>query len=89
VEQVLPIVYSITMKDTGYTAVNAKGQIVIPAEIRDRFHIKRGTKIAFIEEEGRLLIQPVTDDFIASMRGSLAKQGMPAKLQRDRDRDLV
>jgi len=51
--------------------VNAKGQIVIPAGIRDRFDIKPGTKIAFVEEQGRLLIQPVTDAFIESVRGSL------------------
>jgi len=70
------------------TSVNAKGQIVIPAHIRDRFSIKQGTKIAFVEEEGRLLIQPITDAFIEGMRGSLAKKRMPAKLQRDPDRDF-
>ena len=74
------------MSDREYSAVNAKGQVVIPAEIRDRFAIKQGTKIAFVEEEGRLFIQPVTDAFIESMRGSLARRGMPAKLKRDRDR---
>ncbi len=76
------------MKDAEYTAVNAKGQIVIPADIRDRFAIKQGTKIAFIEEKGRLLIQPVTDAFIESMRGCLANQGLPVRLERDQDRDL-
>jgi AbrB family looped-hinge helix DNA binding protein len=76
------------MSEIEYAAVNAKGQVVIPAEIRDRFAIKQGTKIAFVEEGGRLFIQPVTDSFIESMRGSLAKQGMPAKLERNRDRDF-
>jgi AbrB family looped-hinge helix DNA binding protein len=74
------------MSDREYSAVNAKGQVVIPADIRDRFAIKQGTKIAFVEEEGRLFIQPVTDAFIESMRGSLARQGMSVKLKRDRDR---
>lgn len=74
------------MSDREYSAVNAKGQVVIPAEIRDRFAIKQGTKIAFVEEEGRLFIQPVTDAFIESIRGSLARRGMPGKLKRDRDR---
>ena len=75
------------MSDTGYAAVNAKGQIVIPAGIRNRFDIRQGTKIAFIEEQGRLLIQPVTDAFIESMRGSLAKT-MPPNLERDPDREF-
>lgn len=76
------------MSEIEYAAVNAKGQVVIPAEIRDRFSIKQGTKIAFVQEGGRLFIQPVTDAFIESMRGSLAGHGMPAKLVRDRDREF-
>ena len=77
------------MSNIEYSAVNAKGQVVIPADIRDRFDIKQGTKIAFVEEQGRLFLQPVTDAFIESMRGSLAKQGMPAKLERPRDREFA
>jgi AbrB family looped-hinge helix DNA binding protein len=77
------------MNNIEYSAVNAKGQVVIPADIRDRFHIKRGTRIAFVEDEGRLFIQPVTDAFIENMRGSLARQGMPAKLERDPDREFA
>ena len=76
------------MSDREYSAVNAKGQIVIPAEIRDRFSIKQGTRIAFVEEGGRLFIQPVTDSFIESMRGSLSKQSRPSKLKRDREREF-
>jgi AbrB family looped-hinge helix DNA binding protein len=77
------------MSNIEYAAVNAKGQVVIPAEIRDRFDIKQGTRIAFVEERGRLFLQPVTDAFIESMRGSLAKRGMPAKLERDPDREFA
>lgn len=77
------------MSNVEYAAVNAKGQVVIPAEIRDRFDIKQGTQIAFVEEQGRLFIQPVTNAFIESMRGSLAQRGMPAKLERDPDREFA
>ncbi len=76
------------MDNIGYAAVNAKGQIVIPAELRDRFDIKPGTQIAIVEEDGRLILQPVTDAFIRSMRGSFARLGMPPKLERDPDREL-
>ena len=76
------------MSDRRYAAVNAKGQIVIPADIRNRFEIRRGTKIAFIEKEGRLLIQPVTDAFIDSLRGCLAGSNMPRDLERDPDREF-
>jgi len=77
------------MNNIEYSAVNAKGQVVIPADIRDRFDIKQGTRIAFVEDQGRLFIQPVTDAFIESMRGSLARRGMPAKLERDPDREFA
>jgi len=77
------------MPSKEYAAVNAKGQIVIPAGIRQRFDIKPGTKVAFVEEQGRLFIQPVTDAFIESLRGSLRKQGMPSELERDSDQDFA
>ena len=77
------------MSNKEYTAVNAKGQIVIPAGTRERFDIKQGTKIAFVEEQGRLLLQPVTDAFIESLRGSLRKRGMPPQLERDPDREFA
>lgn len=77
-----------SMNQIEYAAVNAKGQIVIPSGIRDRFAIKQGTRIAIIEEDGRLFLQPVTNAFIRSMRGSFARLGMPSKLERDSDREL-
>ncbi len=76
------------MSQVEYAAVNAKGQIVIPADIRDRLDIRQGTQIAIVEENGRLLLQPVTDAFIKSMRGSLLKYDLPPKLDRDPDREL-
>ena len=52
-----------------YSIVKAKGQIVIPADIRRKFRINEGTRVAFLEENGRLFLQPVTDEFISSMKG--------------------
>ena len=71
-----------------YAKVKAKGQIVIPVDIRRKFRIEEGTRVAFLEDEGRLFIQPVTDDFIEGMKGILAGRGLPAGIGRDRDRDL-
>jgi AbrB family looped-hinge helix DNA binding protein len=58
-----------------YATVKAKGQIVIPADIRRKFKIDEGTRIAFLEEQGRLLLQPVTDEFIDAMTGILVWAG--------------
>jgi AbrB family looped-hinge helix DNA binding protein len=44
-----------------FATVKAKGQVVIPVDVRRRFQIDEGTRVAFLEEQGRLFIQPVTD----------------------------
>jgi AbrB family looped-hinge helix DNA binding protein len=59
--------------------VTSKGQVVIPARLRRRFGIKPGTVVVFLEEKDRLLIQPVTQEFIRGMRGSLRSLDAPEK----------
>jgi len=54
---------------TLFTTVSSKGQIVIPAEIRQELGIHAGTKIAIEREDNHLVLQPVTDQFIRSLRG--------------------
>ncbi len=71
-----------------YATVNAKGQVVIPVGIRRKFQIDDGTRVAFLEEAGRLFIQPLTDEFIDAMKGALAARGLPGRVERTRDRDL-
>ena len=73
---------------TEYATVKAKGQVVIPVDIRRRFQIDKGTRVAFLEEAGRLFIQPVTDEFIDAMKGVLARRGLPGRVERTRDRNL-
>jgi AbrB family looped-hinge helix DNA binding protein len=58
--------------------VTSKGQLVIPARLRRRFGIKKGTVMAFLEDDGRLIVQPVTREFIHGLRGSL--KGEPSAL---------
>jgi len=57
------------MMETSY--VTSKGQVVVPARIRRKFGIKEGTRLNFHEENGRILLQPVTREFIRSFRGVL------------------
>jgi AbrB family looped-hinge helix DNA binding protein len=73
---------------TEYALVKAKGQIVIPVDIRRKFQIDEGTRVAFLEEDGRLFLQPVTDEFIKEMRGIVKDWGLPDRIGKDKDRDL-
>jgi AbrB family looped-hinge helix DNA binding protein len=71
-----------------YATVKAKGQVVIPVDIRRKFRIDEGTRVAFLEEEGRLFIQPVTNEFIEGLKGIVADPGLPRRIERDPDRNL-
>ena len=71
-----------------YATVKAKGQIVIPVDIRRKFHIDEGTRVAFLQEGNRLILQPVTKEFIKSVKGILAGSGLPPDIKRDPDREF-
>jgi len=57
------------MTETVFGVVSSKGQIVIPAGIRDRLGIRAGTRVAIQEEDHHLVLQPITEAFIRSLRG--------------------
>lgn len=71
------------------SVVTTKGQLVIPARLRRRFGIKKGTMVTFVEDRGRLIVQPVTREFIRGLRGSLkaepsALRGLLEERKRER-----
>lgn len=61
--------------DITRTTFSSKGQIVIPAELRKKHKIRAGTKVAIFEDPmGRIVLQPITEDYISRMRGLLAAE---------------
>jgi AbrB family looped-hinge helix DNA binding protein len=51
----------------------SKGQLVIPAQLRRKHKIEAGTKVQIFEDQfGRIVLQPITDDYIDRVRGMLA-----------------
>lgn len=73
------------------STVTTKGQLVIPSKVRKKYGIRKGTRVAIIEEETRIILQPLTREYIRSLRGSL--KGEPSALQflkegRRQDREL-
>ena len=68
--------------------VTVKGQVVVPANIRRKFGIKKGTKIAFIEQNGKLIIQPLDKNYFESLAGILGTDGKMLKsLMDDKKRE--
>jgi AbrB family looped-hinge helix DNA binding protein len=43
-----------------YAKMSSKGQVVVPAPIREAFGIEAGTRIAFLTEGSRLVLEPET-----------------------------
>ena len=61
------------------STVTQKGQIVIPSKLRRKLGIRQGTQIAFIEEDERLVLQPLTAEYVKSLRGALKGGRSPLK----------
>lgn len=71
--------------------VTTKGQLVIPSKLRRKYSIREGTQVAFVEEENRLILQPLTPEFIRTLRGSLKGEPSATKIlqdERKREREL-
>ena len=53
------------------TVISSKGQVVIPAELRERFGLEKGTPATWREEKGRLILTPITKERLREIRGFL------------------
>ena len=53
------------------TKTSAKGQVVIPAPIREKYGIRPGGMVDIRDSEGRIVITPVPDDPIEAAHGML------------------
>jgi AbrB family looped-hinge helix DNA binding protein len=43
-----------------YSTMSSKGQIVVPAAIRESMGIEPGTRVAFVTEGARIILEPET-----------------------------
>ncbi|MBI5652544.1 MAG: AbrB/MazE/SpoVT family DNA-binding domain-containing protein [Chloroflexi bacterium] len=64
--------------------VSARGNVTIPVALRRKFDIETGTRIHIHEEDGKIVLQPITRHFIHQLRGSLKGKNMLKALLRER-----
>jgi len=57
------------------TYATVKGQIVIPSRLRRKYGIKAGTRIDVMDEGSRIVLQPITREFIHGLRGVMKGAG--------------
>lgn len=71
------------------TYMTVKGQIVIPSKIRRKFGIKEGTRmqVDVDEQTHRIILTPVTREYIQSMRGKYKGKGLLTALAQEKKRE--
>jgi len=68
----------------GYSVVNIKGQVTIPADIRKITGVKPQDRVAVLKEDDRIVIQPLPDIF--SLMGSVKPKTKPEDLRKMRQK---
>ncbi len=53
------------------TVISSKGQVVIPAKLREEYGLGKGTAAIWTDEGGRLVLTPMTMRRIKEIRGCL------------------
>ena len=53
------------------TVISTRGQVVIPARLREQYGLDKGTRAVWTEDQGRLVLTPITMKRIKEIRGSL------------------
>jgi AbrB family looped-hinge helix DNA binding protein len=67
-----------------------KGQVLIPADIRRKFNIVKGTSMAVSNDDEKIILEPLKADSILEGRGMLKSKGRILKaLVSDRKKESL
>ena len=69
------------------SVVTVKGQIVIPARLRKKVGIKKGTRVFLEERDGDIIVHPATPDFYERTFGILKGGGLVKTLAESRKKE--
>ena len=73
------------------TTMSSRGQVVLPASVRRRLGLRKGTRISIVlgdESEKSMVLRPMETDVIRELRGILKGAGEALDfLQEERRRD--
>ena len=65
------------------TVITTKGQVVIPSAVRKHLHIRSGMRFCVIEEEDKIILQPLTYNYFERMAGVLKTKGRLGRLLKE------
>ena len=69
------------------SVVTIKGQIVIPARLRKKAGIKKGTRVFLEEKDGDIIVHPATPEFYERTYGVLKGGGLVKSLEESRRKE--
>ena len=72
------------------TIVSSKGQIIIPSKIRNKYNIKKGTRLYIEERNEELVLKVVNNEYMEKISGILKTGGKLSNLilaERARDKE--
>jgi AbrB family looped-hinge helix DNA binding protein len=64
--------------------ISSKGQLVIPAELRKKYRLKAGSRVAFEDVGGEIRIKPNPYDALLALRGKFAQFPLEQDLLEER-----
>jgi AbrB family looped-hinge helix DNA binding protein len=72
------------------STISAKGWVVIPKELRERFGLKKGDKVHFVEYGGAIAVVPISKNAIRESAGMLkGDKSLIAALLKSRQEDTA
>ena len=69
------------------TIMSERGQISVPTEIRKQFNLKKGSRLAWINNGQTISIIPIPDDPIEALHGIGKGENLLQKLLEERRKD--
>ena len=69
------------------TSVTKRGQTVIPAAIRKRYHIEDGDQLVWLDDGQAITVVPVPRDPIQALRGRGRGERLVERLLQEREKE--
>jgi AbrB family looped-hinge helix DNA binding protein len=69
------------------TTLTKRGQTVVPASIRNRYELREGDRLVWLDDGQTIRVVPAPADPIRALRGAGAGDGLVAKLLQERKQE--